>query len=160
MTSSSHGALPQTSPCSAARAAMPSGSGGPDDASSVTPQKKCSKPAGLMISIIRAGVRPAFHIPCVSPRLGDVATGAENDLPVAGPEADLSLGDDGVLILPGVQMWQHKGSHSKWMLDYGDCATGVGPPQLEGDTDRAGNFWIEGQSFAWLNDGQGWWRTY
>lgn len=32
-----------------------------------TPRKKCSKPAGLMISIILAGTGPAFHIACISP---------------------------------------------------------------------------------------------
>ena len=32
------------------------------------PQKKCSNPAGLMTSIMRAGTWPAFHIVCASPR--------------------------------------------------------------------------------------------
>jgi hypothetical protein len=36
--------------------------------SSDNSQKKFSSPAGLMISIIRAGTEPAFHMACISPR--------------------------------------------------------------------------------------------
>ena len=136
MMSSSHGALPKTSPCSAARAAMLSGSGGPAEASSVTSQKKCSKPAGLMISIIRAGVRPAFHMVCsLAPRLGDVATGAEDDLPVAGPEADLSLGDDGVLVLPGVHVRGHARADGERVFHDGDLPVGLLTEELEHHAD-------------------------
>src|SRR3954447_25945263 len=42
--------------------------GGPSARSSDSSLKKCSKPAGLMISIIWAGTLPAFHMVCISPR--------------------------------------------------------------------------------------------
>lgn len=70
-------------------------------------------------------------------RLGDVPAGTKDDLTVTGSKANLSLGDDGVLILPGVQVWQHQRSDRKWMLNYGHGSTGVASPQLEVDTDRA-----------------------
>ena len=78
-------------------------------ARSASSRKKCSNPAGLITSIIRAGDGPGVpHGVQLAARLGDVAAGAEHDLAVAGPEPDLALGDDRVLVLPGVQVRRHE----------------------------------------------------
>ena len=102
--------------------------GGPAAARSVTSRKKPSKPAELMISIMRAGVLPAFHIAQLAAGLGDVAAYAEHGLPVAGAKADLALGDDRVLVLAGVQEVGAPGRRPRGMLDDRQRAAGVSGP--------------------------------
>ncbi len=69
--------------------------GGHTATSSESSWKRFSNAAGLMISIMRAGTSPAFHI-CVHfhARLGDVPTGGEYGLTIARSKADLSLRED------------------------------------------------------------------
>ena len=72
-----------------------------------------------MISIIRAGTGPAFHIACTSPsRLGDVPAGAQHDLAVSGPEPDLPLGDDRVLIRPVMDVRRDQDRDVERVLDH------------------------------------------
>jgi hypothetical protein len=48
-----------------------------------------------MISIMRAGMSPAFHVVCISPRgLGIYPPGGEYGLTIARSKADFSLCDD------------------------------------------------------------------
>src|SRR5688572_3129087 len=151
MTSSSQGASPKTSPCSAARAATPSGSSGPSEASSVTPQKKCSNPAGLMISIIRAGVRAAFHMVCVSPR-GLVMYPPAASTTSRSPERNP--------ISPSVTMEYSSSRVCMWGGTHAPTGNGcsttdtcplVLTEELEDDTDRAE---LACLALAWVEDGQ------
>ena len=64
----SHSGWPSCTPYRAASGISCSGSGGPPARISDSSRKKFSKPDGLMISIIRAGTWPAFHMVCISPR--------------------------------------------------------------------------------------------
>lgn len=92
---------------------------GPTAMSCDTSRKKCSKPAGLMISIMRAGTLPAFHVACSSPpRLRDAPAGTENDLAVARPQADLPLGDDRVLVLASMPVRRYERAHRERMLHH------------------------------------------
>ena len=85
-----------------------------------------------MISIIRAGTGPGVpHRVHLAARLGDVAAGAQDDLTVAGPEPDLALGDDRVLVLQGVQVRGHQRADRERVLDDRDRAVGLAAPQLE-----------------------------
>ncbi len=132
MTSSSHGASAKTRPCSSASAATTSGVGPPEAIASPIPQKKCSKPAGLITSIIRAGTDPAFHICRGSPpRLGDVAAGSQDNLAVAGPKSDHTFGDDRVLVLSSVQVRGDTGTDREWVLNDRNIAVGLIAKQLE-----------------------------
>ena len=49
--------------------------------------------------------------------LDDVAARREDDLLVAGTEADLPFEDDGVLVLQRMDVGRHERPDRKWMLD-------------------------------------------
>src|SRR5215472_15778933 len=70
-------------------------------------------------------------------RFGDVPAGAEHRLTVAGPEPDLALGDNGVLVLAGVGMRRHKRADGERVLDDGQRTAGVAAPELEHHADGA-----------------------
>ena len=86
-------------------------------------------------------------------RLGDVATGAEDYFAVTRSEADLALGDDGVLILQRVQVGYYQRADGKWMLDDGHGAVGLTAQELELDADSTQP---AGGALAGSHDGQGW----
>jgi len=69
--------------------------------------------------------------------LGDVAARTEDHLAVAGPEPDLALGDDGVLVLTGVQVRRHERAHRERVCHDRQRAAGVAVPELEDHADRA-----------------------
>jgi hypothetical protein len=56
--------------------------------------EEVSNPAGLMISIVRAGTSPAFHVVRISPCGLVIPTGGEYGLTIARSKADFSLCDD------------------------------------------------------------------
>jgi hypothetical protein len=88
---------------------------------------------------------------CSSP-LGDVTAAAEDHLAVTGPEPDLALGDDGVLVLPGVQMRRHQRADRERVLHDRQGAAGVAAPELEHHADRAQ---VALRAAAWLHHGDG-----
>jgi hypothetical protein len=57
--------------------------------------------------------------------LGDVLAGAEHHLTIAGPEPDLALDDDGVLVLAGVGVRRHQRADRERVLDDRQRAAGV-----------------------------------
>ncbi len=65
ITPGSQSGLPKRSPYRSARAVTWSRSAAPELTISASSRKNCSKPAGLMISIILAGTGPAFHMACM-----------------------------------------------------------------------------------------------
>lgn len=69
--------------------------------------------------------------------VGDVSATAEHDFPVAGAKADFSFGDDGVFVLPGVQVRRDQRADRERMLDDGHCPVGVSAGRLEGHPDGA-----------------------
>jgi hypothetical protein len=67
--------------------------------------------------------------------LDDVAAGTEHDLLVLGPEADLALEHDRVLVLARVEMGRDERPDRERVLDDRERATGVGRLDLEHDAD-------------------------
>jgi hypothetical protein len=68
-------------------------------------------------------------------RLGDVAAYAEDDLSVAGPESDLALSDDGVLVLPRVHVRRHAGANGERVFHDGHLSVRLLTEELEDHTD-------------------------
>ena len=66
---------------------------------------------------------------------GDVPAGSEHGLAVPGPEPDLAFGDDGVLVLEGVQVRRNEGADGEGVLDDGYRAVGLAAEELELDPD-------------------------
>jgi hypothetical protein len=89
----------------AASASRRLGAGGPAATMSVSSAKKFSKPAGMMISIMRASPRAGVpHRVQLAPRLADIAARLEHRLVGAGPKPDGAGGHYGELVLPGVAL--------------------------------------------------------
>jgi hypothetical protein len=63
--------------------------------------------------------------------LGDVSARSQDYFPGAGPEADLSLRHDRVLVFARMKMGRHQSPDREGMLDHGNDAARVLPPQLE-----------------------------
>src|SRR5258708_1989654 len=93
-----------------------------------------------------AGVPHGMHL---AARLGDVAARTQNDFAVTGSEADLALGDYGVLVFPSMQVGDDQRADGKRVLDDGHSAVGLSAPELELDADAAQP---PGGSLAWRND--------
>src|SRR5262249_61159292 len=83
--------------------------------------------------------------------LSDVPACAEQHLAVAGPEPDLALGDDGVLVLAGVQVGRHQSADRERVFHDRYRAARVVAPELERHADRAQ---MACCTAAWLDDGE------
>ena len=105
-----------------------------------------------MISIMRAGTGPAFHIVCISPRgLVMYPPAANTTWPDPGPETNLALRDNRILIFSGVQMRRHQRTDRERVLHHRHLTVGVLAPQLELHTDRTQ---ITHPAGAWLHHSQ------
>src|ERR687896_314427 len=100
---------------------------------STSSRKKCSKPAGEMISRIRQGSSPAFpeRVPLVARLEAQVARPRLDDV-VAQQCAHAPLEDEAVLVLARVQV-QRRGQRARrhWMLDERDALARLGPVDHE-----------------------------
>jgi hypothetical protein len=85
-------------------------------------------------------------------RLGDVAAGPQDSLAVARAEADLTLEDDRILVLPGVEVGRNEGTDGERVLDDRERSPGVLRQQLEHHTDPGGE--ATGAAGARLHDGE------
>ena len=87
---------------------MAARSGAPTAVMSDSSRKNRSNPAGETLSCTSGNRACILHRVDLASWLDDVAAGTQDDLPIIGPEPDLTIEHDRVLVLSGVDVGRHE----------------------------------------------------